>query len=408
MRQILLTEYKKSDMSFQLSTLERDTIAGALKSVTIEPEPGRVNSYFLTPSSTIGVLETDSLAIRIRPKMPIERVLFLISYSLDPSNWFDIGFNLGETDSLFEAIIPAFTTHVQRAFSRGILQGYRTVEDSSPTVRGQIRFPDQIHNRYGIYPPLEIRFDEFTDDIVENQLIKAAIGSIARKQIRSSKARRHLRSFEFALQNVSLMPFDFRNLPEVRFTRLNNRYRAAINLAKLILRSSSFEFHSGKVRATSFLIDMNNVFEDFVATALRETLRLSLHEFPQSAAGKRLRLDEAGQIGLEPDISWWQGNKCCFVGDVKYKRVNVKGIKHSDIYQLLAYTIAAGIPEGLLIYAKGESDPAIHKIVMASKKLTVMGLDLAGSPDEVLGQIQTVAQEVKSQRSKRFRTGAMQ
>ncbi|MDC0284710.1 McrC family protein, partial [Mariniblastus sp.] len=199
--------------------------------------------------------------------------------------------------------------------------------------------------------------------------------------------------------DVSLVPFDFRNLPDVRFTRLNSRYRAAVNLAKLILRSSSFELHSGKVRATSFLVDMNSVFEDFVVTALRETLGLSQREFPQNAKGKWLRLDEAGQIGLEPDISWWQGNNCCFVGDVKYKRINVKGIKHPDIYQLLSYTIAAGVPEGLLIYAKGEAEPAVHMIRMASKKLKVIALDLTGKPDEVLAQIRNAADHIKQQKS---------
>ena len=29
------------------------------------------------------------------------------------------------------------------------------------------------------------------------------------------------------------------------------------------------------------------------------------------------------------------------VGDLKYKRVNVEGVKHPDLYQLLAYATAA-------------------------------------------------------------------
>lgn len=397
MRQIQLTEYQTSEEAIQLSTSERDAIAEAIKSVTIEPVPGEFDRYFLTPSSTIGALELDSLSVRILPKMPIKRLLFLMSYSLDPNNWFDVGFNLSEEDSLFEAVIPAFTTYVQKAFCRGILQGYRTEEESLATVRGQIRFSDQIRDRYGIYPPLEVRYEEFTEDIVENQLIKAAITSMMRKRIRSSTARQKLRSFEFALQNVSLVPYNSRNLPEVQFTRLNSHYRRAINLAKLILRASSFELHSGTVRATSFLVDMNIVFEDFVVTALRETLRLSQREFPQNAKGKWLRLDEAGHIKLKPDISWWRGNQCCFVGDVKYKPVNVKGIKHADLYQLLAYTIAADLPEGILIYAKGEANAAVHEIQMAGKWLTVLTLDLTGSPEQLLEQIESVGVRIMNQ-----------
>jgi len=91
-----------------------------------------------------------------------------------------------------------------------------------------------------------------------------------------------------------------------------------------------------------------------------------------------------------------------FVGDVKYKPINVKGIKHPDIYQLLSYTIAAGVPEGLLIYAKGEAEPAVHDIVMADKRLKVLALDLEGEPREVLDQIRQVGSEIKRQQRSKF------
>lgn len=398
MRQIQLNEYQKSETPIPLTTSERDLLAEAIRSITIEPAAGKRDHYHLTPSSTIGVLELGDLAVTIQPKMEIDRVLFLMSYSLDPKHWFDIGFNLGESTSVFESIIPAFVTHVKRAFSRGILQGYRTVDDSIATVRGQIRFSDQIRDRYGIYPPLEVRYDEFTEDILENQIVKAAISSLSGKRIRSTAARQELRSLEFALQNVSLVPFDYRNLPKIPFNRLNERYRTAVNLAKLILRSCSFELRNGLVRATSFLVDMNEVFETFVVTALREKLKLSALEFPQNAKGKRLHLDGARRIKLEPDISWWRGNRCVFVGDVKYKSINFKGVKHPDLYQMLSYTIATGVPEGLIVYAKGEAEPAVHQITMAGKTLTVVSLDLAGSPDVILDQISSLARRVDLQR----------
>ncbi|MDB2526314.1 hypothetical protein N9X53_06470 [Mariniblastus sp.] len=111
-----------------------------------------------------------------------------------------------------------------------------------------------------------------------------------------------------------------------------------------------------------------------------------------------MRLDEAGRIKLKPDISWWRGNKCCFVGDVKYNRIKVQGIKHPDIYQLLSYTIAADVPEGLLIYAKGEEEPAVRNIEMAKKRLKVLALNLEGEPPEVLKQVQNVSDVIKRQK----------
>ena len=97
---------------------------------------------------------------------------------------------------------------------------------------------------------------------------------------------------------------------------------------------------------------MNRVFEDFVIVALREALGLSAIIFTQGASGKLLHLDEARRVRLEPDMSWWEGSFCTFVGDVKYKRLT--GNKNADLYQMLAYLAATDLQSGLLVYAAGE------------------------------------------------------
>jgi 5-methylcytosine-specific restriction enzyme subunit McrC len=89
-------------------------------------------------------------------------------------------------------------------------------------------------------------------------------------------------------------------------------------------------------------------------------------------------LDRARRVALEPDLSWWSAKKCRFVGDVKYKAVNVRGVKHPDLYQLLAYTTASGLQSGLLVYAAGEGQPATHYVTLAGKLLHVRALQLGG------------------------------
>jgi hypothetical protein len=138
---------------------------------------------------------------------------------------------------------------------------------------------------------------------------------------------------------------------------------------------------------------MNVVFEDFVVAALRRALDLTPAVFPQGAAGKELLLDRAGAVRLRPDLSWWTGERCAFVGDVKYKRTRAPGVEHPDLYQLLAYAVATDLPGGLLVYAAGEAGPATHTV--DGRELQVTALDLAGPPDSVLGQIATLAGRVR-------------
>jgi len=142
------------------------------------------------------------------------------------------------------------------------------------------------------------------------------------------------------------------------------------------------------------------VFQKFVAIALREALRLNDTEFPPDERVKNLFLDKNKTISLEPDLLWWEGPKCVFIGDAKYKRINVAGIKNPDLYQLLAYATATGLPSGLLIYAAGEGEPKIHEVVNVGKKLEVVSLSLDGRPEKILDEIQTVAKKIRQMRDR--------
>lgn len=134
--------------------------------------------------------------------------------------------------------------------------------------------------------------------------------------------------------------------------------------------------------------------------ALREALGLSERVFPFEAKARKLHLDAKKRVRLEPDLSWWEGRRCVWVGDAKYKRITVKGVKHPDIYQMLSCTTATGLDTGMLIYAKGEAEPVIHDIPMAGRSIEVRALDLSGAPDEILGSVVGLAQVIRSRRAR--------
>jgi 5-methylcytosine-specific restriction enzyme subunit McrC len=200
------------------------------------------------------------------------------------------------------------------------------------------------------------------------------------------------------MARVSEVEYAPTQIPQPSFNRLNKHYEPAVRLAQLILRSTSFEVRRGDVKASAFLVDMNRVFEDFVVSALRDALGLGPKTFPQGGVGRGLRLDRARRIPLKPDISWWEGAHCLFVGDVKYKRTVSERVPNADLYQLLAYTVATDLPGGLLIYAAGEDEPFRHQTVHIAKDLEVVALDLAGSPSQVLDQIRSVAETIQRMR----------
>lgn len=140
---------------------------------------------------------------------------------------------------------------------------------------------------------------------------------------------------------------------------------------------------------------MADVFENFVVAALRESLGASERAFPQAGKRLNLRLDEEGGIPLKPDLSWWIDGECVFVGDCKYKRAVVEGVPNADLYQLLAYTTALDLDDGLLVYAAGEHPPGAHTVKHAGKRLRVATMDLAGDPHAVLEEVGALAAQIR-------------
>ena len=395
MPQIDLVEYRKSE-PIALSVRERDAIALALPSLSIQPVLGESSQYHITPGSTVGAVEVGDLSVLIQPKIGIPQLLSLACYTIDKVTFRVDDFTFRENPELPDVLALALNSHARRAFAAGLLHGYRTEEEALYGVRGRIKFEDQLRRRFVMSIPVEVRYDEFTDDILANQVVKAAVMLLGGMRLRSQKARVGLGWIAAMLDNVSLVEFPSTDVPEVVFDRLNEHYRSVVSLARLILRYSAFQSNRGEVRAQGFLMDMNQVFQEFVTVALREELGVSERVFcSNKELPRRISLDRFGKVGLEPDLSWWEGRECRFVGDVKYKRIVDERVPNADLYQLLAYTTALDLPGGMLIYAKGEAEPMQYEVRYSGKRLHVAALDLDGPLSDVLDRVGVLAEKVR-------------
>ena len=398
MRRIDLQEYGTSE-PLCLSVDERDALGERSLPLTIEPAPGVAGAYRLTPGSTIGAVEIGDLSVAIHPKLDISRVLFLASYALGAFKLREERFDFGEEHTLVEALALALEAAARRAFARGLLHGYRTEEEALHTVRGRILVAEQIRRRFGVPVPIEVRYDEFTEDILANRLVKAAAVLLGRMRIRSPRARNGLRWIGAMLGNVAPVRFAPSDVPAVTFDRLNAHYREVVGLARLILRHWAFEAERGGVRAAGFLMNMNTVFQEFVTQALREELRVSAQTLcSDDRLPRRITLDDDGEIRLKPDLTWWDGSTCTFVGDAKYKRADDGRVPNADLYQLLAYATALDLPGGLLAYAQGEADTATYQVRNAGKRLEVVAVELGGTIDELRASVDRVAARVRALR----------
>lgn len=408
MRSILLNEHQPSKPE-RLTIWQRDALKRSLPRLTIAPVPESTHEYILNPGSTVGALEINTVAesgdvgasrlsVLICPKIEIPRLLSIACYAQSKIKFQPNDFSFEQELALPDILARALAVHARRAFSRGLLHGYRMEEESFHTVRGRIMFAEQIRRRFGAPLPVEVRYDDFTDDVLANRLIKAAVAQLTGMALRSNEARRDLRQVSAALDNVLLEEFRRRAVPRVRFNRLNEHYEPVVTLSRIILQHTAFEARSNALRASGFLMDMNVVFQEFVTTALREKLggfAGTLCSDRDLKGRRKIHFDDAKHVRLEPDLTLWNVDRCTFVGDAKYKPTNVKSVPNADLYQILAYATALDLPGGLLIYAKGEPKPIVHTVQHGNKQLEVFALDMSGDLDDVLNDVASLAQRVR-------------
>lgn len=411
MREISLKEYERSE-PVGLSVSERDALSEAIPSLSISHVAGESGKYTLRPSSTVGAVEVGGLSVVIKPKIGVGRLISLACYAMDPRRdglvKFGGDFAYAEETALPEFLARAFADAAEKAFARGLLRGYVEREEALQTIRGRIRFDDQIRRRFGLPLPVEVRYDEFTDDILSNRLVKAANRLLRRAGPLSPGTRQRLGRIDALLDGVSLCGYPRNAVPEVKFDRLNGHYEAVVALARLVLRYGAHEAERGGVRASGFTMDMNKVFQEFVTAALREKLGLSNGAFGERWVNS---LDVEEKIRLEPDLVWREDGRCVFVGDAKYKRIpnrdradrapNAERASNADLYQILAYATALDLPGGMLIYADGEANEATYTVRHAGKRLQVVALDLSGTLDDALARVGAIAEDARALRARR-------
>lgn len=392
MHRLTLTEFR-TQPAVALSIDERDAVRRLHPGIRIEPTLGSEGRYDLTPDQRIGLVCLPSLIVEVRPKVPMSSVLFLVSYGCDAASWFDQHPEFASELDLVEILAIMLARMVQQATRRGLLNGYQCEDESLQAPRGRILFDEQIRRRFGISPPIEVRHDVFTSDIVENRLLLAALAAMSGIPHRSDSTARELFRAERLFGAVKRLHFAPAAVPDLVFTRLNRHYQSAVSLASLLLRSASLDLGAGGARGTAFLIDMNSAFEQFVRTALREALNVDAARFPDRPP--RARLDEAGIVPLKPDLCLLEDRRIVWVGDAKYKRLPVGAYRNADLYQLLAYAVALDLPGGTLIYAADEGvNDAEYVVVQAGKRLRVVALDLLAPRSKILQQIGAIAHRI--------------
>lgn len=388
---MILREYESRELE-----LTREQAEALQSTGFVDVTPARGDRWRVTATSFVGTLVVDDVKLLIRPKTNVENLFLLLEPGLPAQAWQREAFDYDSSSDLLTSTVAFFARTLETTLARGILRSYRVVDDVRVALRGRLDMAGQFR-RAGVMTPVACTYDDFTEDVAENQVLRAATRQALRVPGIDPGDRQRLQRQLGALEGVSDIPGKAEIIDNIHLTRLNQHYAPALRLAQLILANLTLTDAAGTKTASSFMVDMNDLFQRFVCERLRRELlgRLEVLNEPP------VYLGIGNRVTMLPDLVFRdpRRRRIHYVGDIKYKLTGSGKGRSSDYYQLLAYTTALDLPEGMLIYCQhtdAETDQSAVVVRNAGTRLVVQAIDLTGPPASVECEISALADAIAS------------
>lgn len=358
----------------------------------VEVAPAQQGRWRIASSSYVGTLVVEGVELLIRPKINPENLFLLLEPGLPPHAWHSEAFDYESSSDLLPSAVAFFARTVETTLGRGVLRSYQPRQDALVALRGRMDLAGQF-KRAGVLTPTACSYDDFSEDIAENRVLRAAIRRCVQVPRVDPADRQRLMRQLVALEDVADVAVRPEQIDAIHRTRLNEHYWPALGLARLVIANLTLADARGSTSASSFMVDMNELFQRFITQRVRRALRGRMHVVDEPV----VHLGLGRQVSMQPDLVFRDlAGQEVQVGDVKYKLAADGRGRSADYYQLLAYTTAMGLREGILIYCRRRGDTAERRVIVrnAGTKLILRAVDLTGSPAEVEKEISELASSI--------------
>jgi len=195
-----------------------------------------------------------------------------------------------------------FARRLRAQLAAGQPREYISMRDDLPLVRGSVDFTRQTTVLFGRPDRIACSWDEFTPDTPLMRLLRCACALLL-SRARLPGTMNELQEALSLLADVSdVHPVEaVASARQIRWSRLNARWKSCHDLALAALQGSGRDIGSGSTESFVFLLDMNQLFESYCARWLAARTGAQIREqFPLG----HLLVSPGNKIRQIPDFFW--------------------------------------------------------------------------------------------------------
>lgn len=321
----------------------------------------------------------------------VENLYFLLCYAwghFEERDLVEIAADKARTAE--ELLARVLLTASRRLLRQRLDRGYREDIDDLRRPRGKIHFARTAARGAEVRGVLECGFDDTTEDVPHNRIIKATVKRLSTVDGLSNELRHLLLAIAREMPAVTDVPISLQDFQRVQLHSNLRRYRLALNVCALLHRCLLPDDRTGRWQFRSFGGDereMGLLFESFV----REFLAREQRVFPMVERTRIRWVVEGETNGLLPclntDITLRRPGHAVVVETKCYGAPLVPGqygngatLRSKDVCQLVAYLAnfrAVGDRlAGVLLYAVDRPTVPATRMRLLGHDVHVVELDL--------------------------------
>ncbi|MEG3956515.1 5-methylcytosine restriction system specificity protein McrC [Microcoleus sp. herbarium2] len=352
---IELTEY-------QLATFEQDSIPESVgqkiyhnyaKEIEIEfPNPKTKYKWQLKSKGRVGNIPiTPEFHIAIRPKVPINNLFGMIDYAYNLKIKFPQGsIQCQSLQESYERLANILAQKILERCRKGLYRDYLSKTERLAYIRGRVDLRSALQKPWDV--KLKCHYNEQTGDIEDNQIVAWTLFIIGRSGLCGESVSSTVRKAFHALQGfVTLKPFKSEACIDRNYHRLNQDYQLLHALCRFFLDNTGPTHETGDREMLPFLIDMANLYEQFVA----EWLNVNTPKGFFVKQPHRVTHDQNYFDRIDLLLGDSETKKVQYVLDTKYKAPDK--VANNDIHQIVAYANALKCQNAILVYPQNLKQP---------------------------------------------------